>query len=91
MPFVTFTAAMPSWRKTELDCARSSSISSAARRLGGSDESRSVTSTPVAVAIACSSESLGSRLPFSMRLSWLPATPTSSPSSSRVKPCDTRW
>jgi phosphoenolpyruvate carboxykinase (GTP) len=30
-------------------------------------------------------------VPFSIRLSWLPATPTSSPSSSSVSPCETRW
>ncbi len=42
MLLVTLTGAMPSWRNTELRCARSSSISSAARRLGGSAESRSV-------------------------------------------------
>ncbi len=84
MPFVTRTGETPSCRNTGLSCARSSSISRAARRFGGSPEMRSVTSVPVACAIAWRSDSLGSRLPFSMRLSWEPATPTRAPSSSSV-------
>jgi hypothetical protein len=77
---------MPRRRKTG-SCAFEVELEGGAsvRRFG---ERRSVTSVPVAAAIACSSESLGSRLPFSMRLSWLPATPTIAPSSSRVSPCD---
>src|SRR5690606_42166334 len=41
-------------------------------------------------AIAESSDSRGSRLPFSMRESWLAETPTASPSSPRVRPATVR-
>ena len=60
-------------------------------RLGGSAPSNSSMPTLSAAASCCSRPSLGSRLPFSIRLSWLPATPTSSPSSSSVNPCERRW
>jgi hypothetical protein len=80
----------PSAEYSVLRCARSSSISSAARLVGGDSSSRSDTCTPVAVAIAASWLTLGSRLPFSMSESWLPARPTRSPSWSSVSPAVVR-
>src|SRR5687767_14903368 len=42
--------------------------------------------TPSAPARCCSSPSFGSRLPFSIRLSWLGAVPTAALRSSSVRP-----
>ena len=61
-------AGRPSSRRAELACARPSSSSSAARRLGGSRASRSASFDPERRPRCASSvESFGSRLPFSMR------------------------
>src|SRR6478752_6013771 len=71
---------------------RSSSISRAARRLGGSAPSSWSMLTFSAAAKCWSSVSLGSRLPFSTRLSWLGAVPTAALRSSSVSPaCLRRW
>ena len=69
---------------------RSSSISSAARLLGGASLRRSATWTPVAWAMAERRVRRGSRRPFSISESWLPAIPTRSPSWSRVRPAAVR-
>ena len=67
---------MPSCRKTELrlralelDLERRAPVGRLGRQQVGRPGRRSPS------AIAWSSDSFGSRLPFSMRLSWLPATP----------------
>src|SRR5687768_8209175 len=46
--------------------------------------------TPSAPARCCSSPSFGSRLPFSIRLSWLGAVPTAALRSSSVRPAALR-
>ena len=84
--------AMAGWtaarapRRPALCCIRSSSISRAARGVGGAESSRSDTSTPRCVGDGLSSDSRGSRRPFSISESWLPAMPTATPSWSRVSP-----
>src|SRR5690554_6056259 len=69
---------------------RSSSISSAARAVGGFSFSSSETGTLSVPAMDCSSDNRGSRRPFSIRESWLPAMPTWAPSWSSVSPAPVR-
>ena len=70
--------------------ARSSAISSAARRDGASGLSSWSTVTPRIRASFCSSPSLSSRLPFSMTDTCDAARPSSAPRSSRVRPRSVR-
>ena len=79
------SAGRPSVANSGPRCARSSSISRAARRDGGSRASRSVTrrrAPPRSPRVA----SRGSRRPFSMSDSWLPASPPSSPERVQRQP-----
>ena len=66
--------------------ARSRAISSDARRLGGSGRSSSSTETSRAPAMACSSDSRGSRRPFSIIDSAELAAPTADASWASVMP-----
>ena len=83
-------SAGPSAAYAAVPCARSSSISRAARRDGGAASSRSVVVVPSAAARDCSRLSRGSRRPFSTSDSWLAVEPTSCPSSSSVSPRSVR-